>query len=674
MLAAGVVLTYQTSGVFNFAHGAVAFASAFLFMQLNTGLGWPVWAAAVLAVLVLPPLLGLALDRAIYRRLGGAPEVVRLVVPIALLVVIPATCLLVVDRLNEWFDAGLPRQDQVFQFRGLGPSPKVVWRFTGPLDGVVINSDQVVVLVVAGLMAVGLWLLIRHTALGLQMRAVVDRRTLAGLRGVDADRTSAVAWVLGSVLAGLCGVLLAPVLNNLNAPTFTTVVLVSTAAVVIARFRSIPWAMVGGMVVGVVQNLIVGYADVARSITGFRTSVPFVLLFVLLFFLGPDRARQAGSATEAVVRVTPPPAPTARRWLVWGAWTAVLLVYVFAFADDYWRSLVARGLAIGLVLLSFTIITGIGGMVSLAQAAFVTLAGFTAGWALERGLPFLVALALGTAAATVVGAIVSLPARRLGGLPLALSTMALAYAGQYLVFQIEAVSNAGSSGWRIRPPEIGPFDFGDRRTMIVGLLVLLAVAVKLVGNLMASASGRAMVALRSTEAGAVTVGIRSARTKMVVFALSAGTAGFGGVLLASTNGRISTMDFPVEMGFFWLAATVVFGVRRPAGAVLAGLAAALSPELLGRIVEGAYLPQVMFGLAAVNLAQNPDGILALVAERSHERRARRAAPAGSRGGPGGAPPPPRTRPAGPDTGRAGGAREPARGPRFRGAAGRPRPP
>ncbi|HLT70118.1 MAG TPA: ATP-binding cassette domain-containing protein, partial [Acidimicrobiales bacterium] len=299
--------------------------------------------------------------------------------------------------------------------------------------------------------------------------------------------------------------------------------------------------------------------------------------------------------------------------------------YVFAFADDYWRSLVARGLAIGLVLLSFTIITGIGGMVSLAQAAFVTLAGFTAGWALDQDLPFLVALALGTVAATVVGAIVSLPARRLGGLPLALSTMAQAYAGQYLVFQIEAVSNADSSGWRVRPPEIGPFDFGDRRTMIVGLLVLLAIAVKLVGNLMASASGRAMVALRSTEAGAVTVGIRSARTKMVVFALSAGMAGFGGVLLASTNGRISTMDFPVEMGFFWLASTVVFGVRRPAGAVLAGLAAALSPEVLGWISDGSYLPQVMFGLAAVNLAQNPDGILALVAERSHVRRARRAA-------------------------------------------------
>src|SRR5690606_41211647 len=113
---------------------------------------------------------------------------------------------------------------------------------------------------------------------------------------------------------------------------------------------------------------------------------------------GPAGARPPGSAPGGLVRAPPPPGRGARRWLVWGAWTAVLLVYVFAFADDYWRSLVARGLAIGLVLLSFTIITGIGGMVSLAQAAFVTLAGFTAGWALDQDLPFLVALALGTAA------------------------------------------------------------------------------------------------------------------------------------------------------------------------------------------------------------------------------------------------------------------------------------
>ncbi|MBN2624906.1 MAG: ATP-binding cassette domain-containing protein [Acidimicrobiales bacterium] len=628
MLAAGVVLTYQTSGIFNFAHGAVAFATAFLFFQLDTGLGWPVWLAALVSIVIFAPLLGLALDRVIFRRIAGAPVVVKLVVPLALLVVIPAACLFVVDRLNEWVDAGLPTQDQILAIPGLGPSPKTTWRFQGPLDGVLIDSNQVIILAAALLCSVGLWVLLRHTALGLHMRAVVDRRSLAGLRGVDADRTSAYSWVIGSFLAGLAGVLMAPIFT-LNPPSFTTAVLVSSGAVVLARFRSIPVALLGGLLLGVVQNLVAGYADVARSISGFRTSVPFIVLFVLLFFFGSDRSRRAGVGADTGAAPPPETGSVRRKAVVWGVWTGVLLGYVFLFADDYWRSLIARGLALGLVLLSFTIVTGIGGMVSLAQAAFVTVAGFTAGWALSHGWPFLLALAAGTLVAAVVGAIVSLPARRLGGLPLALSTMALAFIGQHLVFQLDSVSNADRGGWRVPPPTIGPFDFADRTTMIVGLVVLSAVACRLVHNLTVSASGRAMIALRSTEPGAVTSGIRSGQTKVAVFALSAAMAGFGGVLLVSTTGRVSSLDFPTEVGFFWLTSAVVFGIRRPAGAVLAGLATAVSPEVFGWVSDGALLPQLMFGLAAVNLAQNPDGILAIAADarrarsrRTAERRAR----------------------------------------------------
>ncbi|HEX8804784.1 MAG TPA: ABC transporter permease, partial [Acidimicrobiales bacterium] len=548
ILASGVVLTYQTSGIFNFAHGAVAFATAFLFFQLDTGLGWNRAVAAVVAVLLFAPALGWTLDRVLFRRLAGAPTNVKLVVPIALLVAIPGLCLYVVDRINAWFDADLPTQDQVLAIPGLGPEPRRNWR----VNGISVNSDQLVVFAVALLAAGTLWLVLRHTRLGLRMRAVVDRRDLSGLRGIDADRTSGVAWMIGALLAGVAGVLLAP-LFTLNAPTFTTVVLISTPAVVLARFRSLPVAFAGGLLIGVVQNLVVGYADWARTISGFRTAVPFILLFVLLCVMGADRTRQAGSAAEDVpppsVATTSSPRRTA---VVWGAWVAVLLVYVFAVADTYWQSLIARGLALGLVLLSFTIVTGIGGMVSLAQAAFVTAAGFTAGWALSHGWPFPLALAAGTLVAAALGAVVSLPARRLGGLQLALATMALAFIAQYLVFQLDAFSNQDSSGWAVRPPTLGPFDFADPETMVVGLLVLLGVASLLVRNLTRSASGRAMMALRSTEPGAVTAGVRSARTKVSVFSLSAGVAGFGGVLLASTSGRISTMDFPVELGFFWL--------------------------------------------------------------------------------------------------------------------------
>jgi branched-subunit amino acid ABC-type transport system permease component/ABC-type branched-subunit amino acid transport system ATPase component len=620
ILASGIVLTYQTSGIFNFAHGAIAFATAFLFFQLNTGLGWPVWLAAIAAIVVFAPLLGWGLDRIVFRRLASAPATVKLVVPIALLVAIPALCLYVVDRINAWFDAGLPRQDQILAIRGLGPMPKRTWR----VGDVLIDTNQIAVFVAALVAAAALWLVLRHTRLGLRMRAVVDRRDLAQTRGIDADRTSSVSWMIGSLLAGVAGVLLAP-LFTLNPPTFTTVVLISTPAVVLARFRSLPIAFVGGLLIGVVQNLIAGYADIAREITGFRTAVPFILLFLLLFAFGDDRSRRAGlAATDA-----PPAALGAtsvrRKALVWGFWVAVLLVYAFVFADSYWQALIARGLALGLVLLSFTIVTGIGGMVSLAQAAFVTAAAFTAGWALSHDWPFVAALAAGSLVAAALGIVVSLPARRLGGLPLALSTMALAFIAQYLFFQLDAFSNQDSSGWAVQPPEIGPLDFGDNRTMIVGLLVLLATAAWVVGNLTRSASGRAITALRSTEPGAVTVGVLAARTKVAVFALSAAVAGFGGVLLVSTIGRVSNTDFPVEIGFFWLTSAVVFGIRRPAGAVLAGVSGALSPEVFGWIDGGSLLPQVMFGLAAVQLAQNPDGILAIVAAQRHEREQKRAA-------------------------------------------------
>jgi ABC-type branched-subunit amino acid transport system ATPase component len=108
--------------------------------------------------------------------------------------------------------------------------------------------------------------------------------------------------------------------------------------------------------------------------------------------------------------------------------------------------------------------------------------------------------------------------------------------------------------------------------------------------------------------------------KVTVFALSAALAGFGGVLLATTTGRVTNVDFAVELGFLWLAAVVVFGVRRPAGAVLAGLALAVSPELLRVLSPGSLLPPVVFGLAALGLARNPDGVLGtLDARRAHDR-------------------------------------------------------
>ena len=88
-----MVLTYQTSGIFNFAHGAVAFVTAYFFYQLNTGQGVPVVPAAILSVVVFAPLLGLALDRILLRRLATAPVYARIVGTVGLLIALPALAL-----------------------------------------------------------------------------------------------------------------------------------------------------------------------------------------------------------------------------------------------------------------------------------------------------------------------------------------------------------------------------------------------------------------------------------------------------------------------------------------------------------------------------------------------------------------------------------------------------
>lgn len=662
LMAAGLVLTYQTSGVFNVGHGAVAFVTAVVFYICNQptsngGLGLPTPVAAVIAVVLFAPLLGLALDVLLFRRLASTPESTRLVGAIGVLIALPAGFLLLVDFVNEVFGQSLPTVtgDAGTSPPGLGPAPPHVYTIT---RGVTVNSDQVAVLVAATLAAVGLWVLMRHTRLGLETRAGVDRPALARLRGIDTVRSSRIVWALASMMAGLAGVLIAP-LFDLSALTFNMIVFTSFTAAVAARLRSVPLALAGGVTLGVIQNLVNGYApDVLAEISGFRSSVPFILLFVLMFFL-PAKGREAGTVAEEAPPTDPrDDLPGWRRRLPWGIALAVLVIYGAAFADTYWTSLLNRGLVLGLVFLSFVVVTGLGGMVNLAQAAFVTVSGFTVGWLVNHQWPstvpvlmingrftFWLALIVAVAVTAAVGVLVALPSLRLGGLALALATLALAFVGDRLVFQLQDVRN-GSAGWSVRRPRYGPVDLGDDTTLFLVLVVLVLVMAWLVGNLQRSATGRAVLALRSSPVAAATSGIDPVRTKLVLFAVSAGIAGFAGAWFAMVNSPITNTSAPPLLGIVWLAVAVTFGIRRPAGAVVAGLVYVLVPVMLagvgGRwdapwdsipdtarhLIANPELAAMLFGLGAIGLSRQPDGVLADVGRGLRERRNRRA---GARG-------------------------------------------
>ena len=689
IMASGLVLTYTTSGIFNFAHGAVAFATAYLYYQLNTGLGVPIVPALIISAFLFAPLLGLLLDRILLRRLAKAPVYARIVGTIGLLVALPNLVQwLVVSVGNDVLDLGFKGSNAVTSgvpVPGVAFTPSHDYR----LGGLVLNSDQIAVFIVAALAAIVLWFVIRRTRVGLEMRAVVDRETLASLRGVNAARTSSAAWIMTMILAGLGGVLIAP-LFQLQDYVFTLVVLGSLAAVVIGGLRSIPIAFAGGLALGVIQNLVAGYSDSflphwLSNLTGLKSSVPFLLVLLLLLWFGRDRTRRAGSVADDVPRPDHRAGlPAWRRRLPWACFTIALIAFSLQWlspswlqADRYDQTVIAQSLAMAVIFLSFVVVTGMSGQVSLMQASFVTAGGFAGGWALTHDwgwdvplvfshgqLNFFWALVIGALAAAALGALLALPLTRLGGVNFALGTLAWAFFLALVPWATDSIRN-GQAGWTIRSPsldvpglnwvndvvahqlstnpDIGhldKLDFSLLQEQILLYLVVFGLLTLVVHALMRSQSGRAILAVRSSEVAAHASGVAVQRSKVMVFALAAGIAGIGGVLLGQFSFAFSSSTAPPLVGLFWLALAVTFGIRRPGGALLAGFAFAagdavfhwISSDLLTggdvhALITSPYFVPILSGLGAILLAQEPDGILAFAGQRklSKQRAKRRLA-------------------------------------------------
>ena len=265
------------------------------------------------------------------------------------------------------------------------------------IGGVVLNSDQIAVFVVAALAAIVLWFVIRRTRVGLEMRAVVDRESLANIRGVNAARTSAAAWIMTMVLAGLGGVLIAP-LFQLQDIVFTFVVLGSLAAVVLGgppidsdRLRRWAAPRCGPEPRRGLQRRHPAQVLEQPQRPQVVGAVPARHRAAALH-RRPDRSRRAGSVADDV----PPPdhregLSKLRRRLPWAIWTFILIAFSLGWfgwdwlrADTYDQTVIAQSLAMAIIFLSFVVVTGMGGQVSLMQASFVTAGGFAAGWALTH--------------------------------------------------------------------------------------------------------------------------------------------------------------------------------------------------------------------------------------------------------------------------------------------------
>jgi branched-subunit amino acid ABC-type transport system permease component len=402
LLAVGIVLTFKTSGVLNLAFGAQAYVSAALFYVLHdpSKLGWPVMPSFLVAVVVAAPAIGWLLDRALYRHLRTAPALAKLVTSLGLLVAIPQ-----IVKLDFLLGSGAKQRP-----------PGLVGEQNFTFGFLTVDANQLATIVLTVVVVAVLTVLFRRTNLGLQMRAVVESPRMTELAGVNADAIGTFSWMLSSFFAGLAGVLIAPLFNRVDDLAFFTLLVAALAAAAFGQLTSIPLTFAGGILLGVGQQVLTGTLPQGNVIsTGIRQALPFLLLFLLLLFWpGLGRNREA---TDPLAGVDPPPPSPAAHIRTRGLTisTRVFAVAVIAIGlgitlfvvTANWLALVTHGVILALIFLSITMITGLGGQISLCQAAFAATGAFaTAQLVSQRGMSVLVAM--------VIGSVVAGGARRAG--------------------------------------------------------------------------------------------------------------------------------------------------------------------------------------------------------------------------------------------------------------------
>ena len=624
LVAIGIVLTFKTTGIFNFAFAAQAFIAAAVYVKLVEINGYSSWFGFIVAVAVVSPLLGVLFERGLFRGLRVADWRAKLIVVLGLFVALPE---LTEDTLTGRQPVPVTARSSVPRMLGI-TSPG--FRFAGHF----VAWDFIVAAAATFLIVALLGLFFRYTALGLQMRAVVESPRMVELAGVNADRVGSLCWALSSTVAGLAGVVLATLAQALDVTTFMLIILVCTAAAVVGRLRSLPVTLAAGIAFGVLDRALpdVLYDRLGLSLRGtlavdLRPILPFLVVFLFLVLV--PSMRRAETVDPLVMVDPPPPAPARllrtpvqrrRARLGTSVVACVAVVLVLTAVSGLWALRLSNAMALATVFLSITVITGLGGQISLAQATFAGFGGFTAAnLATGRGLPMftqvfpgflvgwhapvLLGVAVGAVIAAAIGALVALPSRRLDGIYLTLASLAFALMVETVLF-----NRFDLASFMPRPSLAS----SDRSFFLLTVVAfgVLALAVVLIRR---GTTGKFLAALRGSEVAAASIGISPTAMRVRAFALSGAVAGVGGALVGMVGrlvlgGQVGT--FPTTIGITWVVLVLVLGADTVDGALSAGIAFIVLRWLLEdalRLPTGTFI--AIFGLAAISYARHPEGLV-----------------------------------------------------------------
>jgi ABC-type branched-subunit amino acid transport system permease subunit len=614
ILGQGLVLKYRSAGVVDFAHGAVAMFIAYVFINLrgfgqlelpvvliphqislNGGAGLSTWLAIVIS-LVYAAVFGLVLYVLIYRPIRSASPLTRVCASVGVMLALEAIAV-----LN--FSTQPVATNPIFPSSGLS------------LAGITFPEDRLYFTGVVVVISVALALTYRFSRFGLATRAGAENDRGAALTGISANRVAGQNWVIATVLAGAAGIMIAPV-ASLDPTSYTLFVVPALAAALVGRFQSFWITALAGLLIGCAQSEITKLITVWTWLPqqGLGDALPFIVIIVVMAVRSRTVLARGGETAERNPSVGRPQAPlrTAAACFVVGLVLLFVLSGVLRFAF-------ISSLTVTCIALSVVVLTGYVGQVSLAQMSLAGIGGFMLGHiATDLGIGFPWSLLLAGLCAVPVGLVIGLPALRLRGVNLAVVTLGFAAAMDAVIFNLHSFIG-GTAGLPIPGPRLPGLDLAISQgraypRVIFGVVVLVVVILLglLVARLRRGPAGRMLLAIRSNERAAGSVGINVAQAKLMAFGLAAFIAGIGGALTGYMQGELTSDSFAAFTSIGLLAIVFVAGVGRIAGAAVAGImfsAAGLFVTFLNIHLNVGKYQAIVAGIALVLTAvQNPDGI------------------------------------------------------------------
>jgi branched-subunit amino acid ABC-type transport system permease component len=603
LAATGLVLTYKTSGVFNFAHGATGAAAAYIFYDLRDLHQHPAWLAAVLTVAVVAPLFGLVLS-VLAGRLAHTSTARRVVATVGVLLVIQGLIQLRFGVTPLNLDTPLPVT-------------------AVHIAGVNVGYDQIITVFVSVVGVLLLGALFRYTRGGLEMQAVVDNPLLLDLAGKAPAQVRARAWMIGSAFAAASGILLAPTVG-LDALVLTLIVVQAFGAAAVGRFDRIGLTFVAAVAIGIVQSLL-NAPDVqdllpfTRSLPGIDQAVPFLVLFAVLVFTPTGSFRE--QAVPRTRRVTSHLSNRSRPALLAAA---VAVVIALPFVSETRLPVFTLGAVFVTIYASLFLLVEVSNQVSLCHVAFVAIGAVTfCHLTVGEGLPWFVGVLAAGVVAVPAGAIVAVPSIRLSGLFLALATFGFGILVEKLLYTREFMFGQSGTLRGDRPDVLG---LGGDRGYFYLCAVFALVAISLVLTIGRGRLGRLLRGLADSPIALATHGLTINVTRVIVFCISAAMAGIAGALYVGVVGYVSSVGASSTAlvsfnSLVWLV-TLSFVGRRPAlSPLLAALALVVGPSYVTSPNTSQYLT-IGFGLVAVVSATFGESILQRMADSTDTGRER----------------------------------------------------